>query len=135
MENIFSLSLVESSGYLLPLLTVPYLLRVLGPEKFGLVTFAQAFTQYFVIITDYGFNFSATRRVSVNRHDQIMLSRIVGAVIIIKLLLFFLSFIILSVLVFSILRFRIDWSLYYLSFGIVMGNVLLPIWFFRDWRR
>jgi PST family polysaccharide transporter len=36
----------------------------------------------------------------------------------------------MSVIVFSFDKFRSDWLLYFLTFGIVIGNLTLPTWFF-----
>ncbi|WP_320715401.1 oligosaccharide flippase family protein, partial [Enterobacter bugandensis] len=69
-KNIILLFFVQASNYLFPLLTLPYLMRVLGAENFGIVAMVQAWLQYIIIFVDYGFNFSATLLVSVNKNNQ-----------------------------------------------------------------
>jgi PST family polysaccharide transporter len=130
LSNFLSLYSLQAANYILPLVTIPYLVRVIGPEKFGLISFSQAFIQYFVLLTDYGFNLSATRAISIHREDKDRVSQIFSSIMVIKLLFAFLSFSILCLLVFSIQKFRADGLVYLLTFGIVAGDVLLPIWFF-----
>lgn len=131
LGNFASLSTLQGLGYILPILILPYLIRIIGPEKFGLIAFAQAFAQYFMILTDYGFSLSATRKISLCRGDKEKLCTIFSSVMTVKLILAGVSFLILLVTINLIPRFRQDWLVYILSFGAVAGNTLFPVWLFQ----
>jgi len=119
--NFFSLSVLQVANYLLPLITLPYLVRVLGPANFGLVAFAQVFINYFVILTDYGFNLSATRSISINRDSKEKISKIFSSVMAVKLLFALTSAAILSLALLFIPRFNNNWVIYIYAFGNGVG--------------
>lgn len=135
LDNFFSLSVVQFANYLAPLITLPYLFRVLGPSKYGLIEFARAISVYFLMLTDYGFSLSATRAISVHRDDPRKVSEIFSSVLLLKFLLVVLSFITLSLIVFSASRLRAEWPVYFLSFGSVIGMWLFPVWLFQGLER
>lgn len=126
----FSLAFVQGVNYILPLVTIPYLVRVLGIDKFGLYSFVYSLTQYFVYFTDYGFNLSASRKVSISRDCPQVLASIFSSVMIIKISLFALSSLAMVLLVLSVGRFRADAVLFYVSLLSVAGNMLFPIWYY-----
>ncbi len=86
-RNVSSLYGVQFANYLLPLITIPYLTRVLGLATWGLVAFAQAFGAYVAIGIGYGFDLSATREVAKNRHSKAELANLLAGVMGAKLLL------------------------------------------------
>src|SRR3989339_509467 len=135
LGNFFSLSVLQVLNYLLPLITLPYLIRVLGPEKYGLIAFGTAFLTYFQLFTDYGFNLSATKDISINRENNKKISEIFSSVIIIKTVLMLFSFIIIFFIVTSFSKFNSQKEVYYLISLSLIGNVLFPIWFFQGIER
>ena len=80
VHNILTLYGVHSVNYLLPLVTVPYLARILGPSHWGLLAFSQAFAQYLNLIIEYGFSLSATREVSRFRENKVKLAELLSGV-------------------------------------------------------
>jgi PST family polysaccharide transporter len=129
--NAASLISLQAVGYVLPLVTVPYLLRVLGPERFGLIAFSQAVMAYFVTLNDYGFNLSATRELAICRGDRRLKSELYSSVMAIKAVLCLISLLILWGLVLYLPRFHANSAVFYASFLIVVGNMLFPVWFFQ----
>lgn len=130
-ENTVAIALTQIVSYIMPLIALPYLSRVLGAEKFGLVFWAQACISYFVIFTEYGFNLSAVREIAVNLENKKKVSNIFNAVISCKFILIFISFVILSLMIILIPKFRTEYILFYLTFFMVIGNAIYPMWFFQ----
>jgi PST family polysaccharide transporter len=131
LRNVLSLSWLQAITYALPIVILPYLFRIIGPEKFGLIAFAQAFVQYFIILTDYGFSVSATKEISLCHNDKPKIIKVFSAVMAIKIAMLLVSFFILAAIIFFIPKFRQDWTVYALSFGTVIGITLFPVWFFQ----
>jgi PST family polysaccharide transporter len=129
--NAASVMAVQAGSYILPLINVPYLLRVIGPEHYGLIAFSQAMMGYFVTLNDYGFNLSATRVLSVHRDDQALRSELYSTVMAIKCSFCLLSFLTLCALVHFVPRFHNNGGVFFASFGIVVGTMMFPQWFFQ----
>ncbi len=122
---------LQGATYVLPLITVPYLVRVLGPADFGRMAFSQAFIAYFGMLVDYGFNLSATRQVALIRQDAARLSRLVAAVMTIKIVLAAIGFVLVCAIAGLIPRFGADRLLFICTYTSVIGNVVFPVWLYR----
>lgn len=131
IKNYFSLSTLQFSNYIFPLITFPYVVRVLGVENYGLVIFASAFVQYFIMISDYGFNFSAVRNISINRENKEKINEIFSSVLIVKILLFVVMSFLFLLTVEFIPVFNENYLIFYLSYVSVLGFVIYPNWFFQ----
>lgn len=87
LSNAVILYGVQGCTYLLPLITIPYLARVLGPEGWGAVTFSQTIGAFIAIGVEYGFDFSATRETARFSTDKKVLQELVSGVLGAKVLL------------------------------------------------
>jgi O-antigen/teichoic acid export membrane protein len=133
--NILALYSVQGLNYLLPLIALPYLLRVLGPAPYGAIVLAQSLCGYLTIFTDFGFNFSATRAVSLARHDPDRLARILWSTLCAKALLLLAGAVLLLPVILAApgLRTRVD--LIGACSLQVLGSVLLPQWYLQGLER
>lgn len=131
IKNITAFSFLQIMNYVFPLITIPYVVRVLGAEKFGLVSFIAAFVGYFTLLTDYGFNFSATRSISIHRENHSLVAEILISVYTIKTILFIVSSFIFIILIYFVPVFMAEKELCIVSYLSVVGALLMPQWYFQ----
>lgn len=129
-KNYMFLSIYQVINFLVPLIIYPLVIKKIGLVLFGKVAFSYAFASYFNVITDYGFNLSGTRAIALKRGDNKAVSKIYSNIMAAKLLLLLVCAIIF-VLLLQIPFFKNDYTLHILSFTIVLGQVLMPVWLFQ----
>ena len=131
LKNIFSMVSLKGLEYLLALAILPYLVRVLGVEKYGAIVFMQSIIQYFVIIIDYGFNIITPRRIAIT-NNLLEHGKIFSSVIVCKIILgTFLTSLFLIIYLFTSLLNFVDIKLFIALYLNVIGNIIFPIWFFQ----
>lgn len=91
----------QGGNYLVPLMTLPYLSRVLGVQAFGDVAFSYAFVAYFVLVTEWGFSLSSSRLISKHAGNAAAVNRIFWDTLIAKLLIGCISMIALVIVTFA----------------------------------
>jgi O-antigen/teichoic acid export membrane protein len=89
--NFFSLSLVQVANSFLPIITFPIIARIIGPEKFGAISFAAAAVTYFTLLINYGFDLSSTRAIAKNKDDIQERNKVFSEVLFAKIFLLGIS--------------------------------------------
>lgn len=129
LGNFTYLSILEVITILFPLLTYPYLIRVIGAEKYGIIVFSQAVIAYVVIVVNFGFNVSATRRVSECRDDMEKLKVIFSSITYLKIFIFLGSLIILFLVLYIFSFEHVEVIL--LLLGLCLQEIFFPTWLFQ----
>ncbi|MBO0733331.1 MAG: flippase [Methylocapsa sp.] len=129
LRNALSLTVLQGSTYLIPLVLTPYLARVLGVEQFGMLGIATSIILNLTTFTDWGFSLSATREVAQNRSDPVELRNIFWNTLAAKGMLSLASFIaLIAIIAYLGLSSPLSWII--LAGGPqVLGNVVGVNWF------
>lgn len=130
-KNFLLLMTLQISTYIVPLVTLPLLTRVLGPDGYGQLSFVLAVITYFINFTNYSFDLTATPRIALARQDRTERSRIFWATFIAQLAITALGFVSLVALTFVVKRFAFERTLLLIGFGMTVGAALTPGWYFQ----
>jgi len=134
-SNFGYLMLLQIAGYVFPLITIPYLARVIGVDGFGKIAFAAAVMVWFQTVSDWGFNYTATRDVARNRDNLEKVSEIFSNVLWARICLAAISFALLYALIATVPYFNENKDILLITFLLVPGHILFPDWFFQAMER
>lgn len=125
------LYVIQISNLAIPLLTLPYLTKVLGLTGLGKLGLAQTIFFLMGFLIDFGFTYSASRHVSLNKQDLEKINKIYTNVQFLRLIIYITISIIL-VCYMSFLKIDIqDKTTYIIAFISSFSFILIPSWFFN----
>ena len=101
-KNFIWSTILTVAGYLFPLITFPYVTRVLGVEGLGNYQFAYSTIEYFSIFAMLGMGVIGIREVAKEKGDRAKLSQTFSSLVVINLITAFLAICVLFVLTFII---------------------------------
>lgn len=131
-SNIRALYLLQGLSYFAPLAVIPFLARVLGSDAFGRYALALAISQYLAMITDYGFNLSATRDVAQVSNRRAQTSQIFWVTQGAKCILAVSATAIVAVAMLAAgSSFPIDATTLLAAAVAIPGSVAFPVWLFQ----
>ncbi|WP_439287241.1 oligosaccharide flippase family protein [Lonepinella sp. BR2357] len=134
VKNLIALALVQVANYLVPLLAWPLLAKGLGLEQFGSLMVLFSICTLAYILTDFGFNLSATHNVVQYREDRNYIKQYIANVFTLKLVFaVFASVVAVIYIIFNLLTptsalntMSIVWII-----AIIFAQSLHCIWFFQ----
>lgn len=135
VSNFIWLSIVQVAGFVFPLLTMPYLARVIGASGMGKVAFASAVMLWVQTLVDWGFNYTATRDVAKNRDNIQRVSEIFSTVFWARCILMIAALLALILLTIFVPIFRENTEVIFFTFLMIPGHILFPEWFFQAMER
>ncbi len=135
IENFFSLSILNALNVLLPLVTLPYILHVVGRAEYGAYSYIYTIVQYVILFSTYGFNFSATKQISQCRDDEGAVSAIYSAVTASKAVIAVVVSLLLLLCSKIVLKDAAGVLMFLYGLGMVVGDVFTPVWLFQGLER
>ncbi len=133
--NFLCLSLLKLISFLFPLITLPYLSRVIGVERFGAIAFAVAIVVVIETVVNWGFDYTATRDVARCREQVDRVSQIFSEVLFVRVGLMVICFLLLVLCMMCIPALQEYKLLLLLTFAYIPGHILFPEWLFQAYER
>lgn len=117
--NFISLLMNNGINVLLSLILIPFYISHYGFDNYGIISLTQVISTYVMITCDYHFAAIASREISVNRNNKNFISNYISEVLSVKIILFILSVLIITILTLFIPNYRL--LLFDFYFGAILG--------------
>lgn len=130
-KNFVSLSSLNFISYIFPLILIPYIINTVGLKLYGQYVISVAIFQYGLLLINYGFDFSATKLISINRDNTEKISDIIYNITTARLFFALITSIVIILVLQIVPNLTDNPLLYYFGIGILWGQALTPLWFFQ----
>lgn len=130
LKNSIWLTILQVVNTVIPVLTIPYITRVLGAEEYGTFSIALNWILYFQVLVEFGFGLNGARKVAI-LNDEKELNKLFNNIISSRIILFVISFLVLNIISFIS---RFDLKMYIcmlILFTMIIGTTFQLTWLFQ----
>lgn len=131
LKDSLYLILLQGVNQLLPLIVMPYLMIKLGTYGYGHVGFSLSVIQYMIIIIDFGFNLSATKKIAIAGDNRVKRSGIFWAIVAAKTFLLAISIFIMLILIVCVETFRLYGTAIIATVPMLIGSTYTFMWLYQ----
>ncbi len=118
-------------GIIFPLITFPYVTRILSPEDIGQVQFYSSIIDYIILFSSLGIPLYAVREVAKCRNDVDKRNKLTVEILTLHLILSFLGYFVVGILAFTIPKISENYTLFFISSFTIILNTVGTSWFFQ----
>lgn len=130
-KNFFYSSILTVANYLFPLLTYPYVSRVLGVTNIGICNFVDSIVHYFVLFSALGIGAVGIREIAASRGDKQQLSETFTNLVLFNTFVTTIALIIYIVVIYTVPQLYEYRTLMWIGALKIIGNFLLIEWLFK----
>lgn len=130
-KNFAYSSILTISGYIFPLITFPYVTRVLGVANIGIYNFVDSTISYFSVIALLGINTVGIREIAKAKGNKDKLSNVYSSLLCLNLITTILAIIVLLLMTILVPKFHGHQEMFYIGTARLLFNSLLIEWLYR----
>lgn len=130
-KNFFYSTVLTASNYIFPLITYPYVSRVLGVEGIGICNFVDSVIQYGILFSMLGIGTVAIREVAQSKNDRNKLSRTFSSLLALNFITSIIAVCVILVLAFFVPKFHEYQRMLIIGASKVLFNALLVEWLYK----
>lgn len=130
-KNFIWSTILTTAGYIFPLVTFPYVSRVLGVEGVGNYNFANSVIQYFCIFAMLGIGTVGIREIAKVKGDKIKMSQVYSSLLVLNLITTLIAIFFLIFLTSFIPSFNAHKEMLYIGVSRILCGTLLVEWLYK----
>lgn len=119
------------SNFLFPLITFPYVSRVLLPEGTGKVAFALSIVSYFTLFASFGVATYGIRAIAQVRDDKDRLSKTMHELLFINIISMIIVYIALAIAILVVPKFAMEKELFWVTSLFILFTIIGIEWFYK----
>ena len=130
VKNSFWLTILQCVNTVVPMITIPYITRVLGTSEYGDFSTALNWIIYFQVIVEYGFGLTGAKKTAISK-DKDEVQKTYNNIISSRIILLLFTFIVLNIVQ---ITFKFSFKIYLcmlLLFLMIIGTSIQLTWLFQ----